>query len=119
MQHYKLVTTSMANVHNELHSLVLPVQTFTTRTSYAMSIYSNHPHFPRIPFVRRTFYPERFFPRTVTSWNRFPHGCVNVTILTFSSQISIIMYPSYPQNLHFLFPPLTFIPHTTFSDHQH
>lgn len=38
-----------------------------------------------IPFVRREFHSDNFFPRTSTLWNRLARGCLwNTTFITSS-----------------------------------
>lgn len=55
-----------------LHALVPPVQTFISKNAHATYTESNHPHFPRLPFVRRTF--QLAFVRTLLYFrNTFPH----------------------------------------------
>lgn len=75
------------------HSFVPPIQTVTDRTGVATTTRLYHPHFLRIPLVRRVFHCKCFFPRTDTLW-MLPR---TLSILTSSSLGSIIVYPSYSQ----------------------
>lgn len=59
----------------EIHLLVLPVQTFTARIRHVTFTGSNHTHCIRIEFVRNKFHTDSFLLRIATLLNRLPRGC--------------------------------------------
>lgn len=55
-----------------LYYFLTPFQIFSSGTPY---VTWTHPHALRIPFVRRKFHVDVFFPRTVALWNMLPGEC--------------------------------------------
>lgn len=76
---------------------------------------SNHPHFlfskgqKKVPF-RQLFSQEL----PVYGTESCVSASLNITVLIFLIPVSIIIYPSYLHNLHFLQPPFSFISQTSF-----
>ena len=60
---------------DELHALVPKVQKFSSMTRFATSTLQNHPHFLRLPNIRRKFHTDSFIPRTSLSWNKHQRDC--------------------------------------------
>lgn len=89
---------------DELHLLVLLIQTFTSKTGHTTYTRTNHPHFLCIPVVKRKLHLDRFFPRITTLWNWLPGGCFLIDIILISLSLrSTIIFPTYPYNLHIYF----------------
>ena len=68
-----------------LHSL-----TFTARTRLATSTVANHPHFLRLPNIRRKFHADSFIPRTSSLWNKLPRDCFpsSYNLNTFKKRVN-------------------------------
>lgn len=69
---------------------------------------------PTPPFLtakkkkKKRFLLRQFFPRDAPSLNSFNYN-LNTSIVASSSQTSIVIAPTYPNNLHFLQAALSFI----------
>lgn len=87
---------------DELHSLALPVQTFTDKTHQAHVHWKESSPFPSYSFGHFSLIPMHCGTdsRVVTS--------MIVTNFTFLSLGSTFIFPTYSHNLRFLVTPLTF-----------
>lgn len=89
-------------VSERLYSLVPGVQTFKTRTFHATFMKSNHLHFlychKKLPLVQ-LFFPKLLLCET----DSYLYVFLNTSILTGTSQDSVVIFPTYSYNLHFLF----------------
>lgn len=93
---------------------IFPWQIFMRATTrHATGTESKHTHFPCLPNVRREFYQERFFLRTVTLRNRFLCGCFpkHFNLAFFKSRI---IFLHYLHNFHLQPPSLRHILITSF-----
>lgn len=92
---------------DELHSFVSP--TFICKGCHAVSTMSNQPQFLRIPIVSRKFHPNTFQKSLLCETDFRVEAFSNATFLNSLSQMSIVTYPQYQRNIHFLIPDFIFI----------
>lgn len=86
-----------------LHSLLSPVQTFTSRTRHDMYTVSPYHHSFPISLVWKKLHSDRSFSRTDTLLNKLLSGCfIHHCNINFLKSRETLIYPISSHNIQFL-----------------
>lgn len=86
------------------------VKTFTATTRQSTNTSSTHSHPLRISLKRKKFHSDIFFHElSLCETNSLEDACPANTNKTSLSIVSIVMYSTYPNNLHFLSTAFTLV----------
>lgn len=77
---------------DELQYSVALVQTILVKSHPATHTGDTHPYSQLIPFVRKKFYPDNFFPRIANLWNWLWEDGVTIITNLISSSVRLTVY---------------------------